>query len=463
MQSAGIDDIEVYTPELYVDATNFENARGMEPGHMFHGVGIHKMSIPDSCDDAMTMGTMAALKLIEKNNLSPSEVGRIDVATESSLDESKGANSYIIGMLEQVLGKGTLTHAGGVEKKFACASGGYATYDQVNWIRSDEHDGKLGIIIMTDIARYDLLSSGEYTQGAGAVAYLIAESPRLINLEPKVTSFFVDNERDFFRPFGRSTAVVDGHYSNLCYLYAMRTAMVRWQEASRKAGTINPKDGEAFLDYVDQLVFHIPYPRIAEHAAAFLFRHEWRKLPRWKEIVSGVGLEPMRDEPGSIDAILNDEEYMESDKQFRKKFVKTPMFKQEFETKIESSLIASREIGNVYSASLPLGLYGLFENMYKSHNDLEGNRIGLGYYGSGCTALVTSGIVQEGYNDVTDKFDLMKRLDSRREISMSEYEDLHEGRLSLDNPIISPSGKFVLSDIGKSGNTEGYRYYKFVE
>ena len=39
---------------------------------------------------------------------------------------------------------------------------------------------KKAIVIASDLAKYELESSGEYTQGAGSVAMLITSNPRII-------------------------------------------------------------------------------------------------------------------------------------------------------------------------------------------------------------------------------------------------------------------------------------------
>ena len=111
-------------------------------------------------------------KSYAKNKLTPDKIGRLYGATESAFDESKAMNSYVIGMLEQVYGKDTFGHCGGIECKFACVSGSYALYDNTNWIRAGESEDKHAIVVVSDIAKYDLGSSGEVTQGAGAVAML---------------------------------------------------------------------------------------------------------------------------------------------------------------------------------------------------------------------------------------------------------------------------------------------------
>ena len=138
----GIDDLAIYVPKLYVDCNDFAKARGIDPQKLEHGIGIRKMAIVDVNQDPACMAANACLKLMEKNGLQPQDIGRMYVATESGLDESKAMNSFVIGMLEQVYGEGSFEHAGGIECKFACVSGSYALYDNANWIRAEENNGK---------------------------------------------------------------------------------------------------------------------------------------------------------------------------------------------------------------------------------------------------------------------------------------------------------------------------------
>ena len=176
--AAGIDDISIYIPKLYVDARDFAEARGLDPDKLERGLGISQMAIVDANQDPAVLAANACLKVMQKNKLSPENVGRLYVATESSLDESKAMNSYVIGMLEQVYGSGSFQHCGGIECKFACVSGSYALYDNSNWIRAGEAENQNALVVVSDIAKYDMGSSGEMTQGGGAIAMLLNDKPR---------------------------------------------------------------------------------------------------------------------------------------------------------------------------------------------------------------------------------------------------------------------------------------------
>jgi len=227
--AAGIDDISIYIPRLYLDAGDFAKARGLDPEILERGLGIGKMAIVDTNQDPACLASNACLKVMQKNKLTPDKIGRLYVATESSFDESKAMNSYVIGMLEQVYGEDTFGHCGGIECKFACVSGSYALYDNTNWIRAGESEDKYALVVVSDIAKYDLGSSGEVTQGAGAIAMLLNDKPRLLSFDPKVTSTSIKNEYDFYRPFGKETPIVHGQYSNLLYLIQVKNALIDYK------------------------------------------------------------------------------------------------------------------------------------------------------------------------------------------------------------------------------------------
>ena len=176
--AAGIDDIAIYIPRLYIDAADFAAARGLDPVKLQKGLGVSQMAIVDANQDPACLAANACLRIMQKNKLSPDDIGRLYVSTESAFDESKAMNSYVIGMLEQVYGQGAFEHCGGVETKFACVSGSYALYDNTNWIRAGEAEGKHALVVVSDIAKYDMGSSGEMTQGAGSVVMLLNDNPR---------------------------------------------------------------------------------------------------------------------------------------------------------------------------------------------------------------------------------------------------------------------------------------------
>ena len=326
--TAGIDDISIYIPRLFISASDFALARGLDIKKLENGLGISKMAIVDANQDPACLAANACLKIMQKNNLSPNDIGRLYIATESSFDESKAMNSYVIGMLEQIYGNGSFEHCGGIECKFACVSGSYALYDNLNWIRAGEAEGKHALVVVSDIAKYDLGSSGEVTQGAGAIAILLNNNPRLLKFDPKVTSTSIKNEYDFYRPFGKETPIVNGKYSNLLYLIQVKKALSTYKKKAFSTGLIKLKNDETILDYIDYLNMHLPYSNMGKKALAYLLRHEWRNLSRWNNIISKIGMsEPTpKNVKGTIESVLADSNFMQNDHKFTQLFVNTKEF-----------------------------------------------------------------------------------------------------------------------------------------
>src|SRR5579875_58747 len=112
MTRVGIDAMYVHTPELYVDNSELAIARN---------------------EDQASMAATAAYRLMESYNISPSDIFRIDTPTESGLDASRALVSDVVGMLEQVYGRGSFSHLMGYEQKFACVSGMERLLDSSAW------------------------------------------------------------------------------------------------------------------------------------------------------------------------------------------------------------------------------------------------------------------------------------------------------------------------------------------
>jgi hydroxymethylglutaryl-CoA synthase len=462
--AAGIDDIGIYIPQLYLDASDFAKARGLDPVKLERGLGIGQMAIVDTNQDPACLAANACLDVMQKNKLTPDQIGRLYVATESSFDESKAMNSYVIGMLEQVYGEDTFGHCGGIECKFACVSGSYALYDNTNWIRAGESEGKYALVVVSDIAKYDLGSSGEVTQGAGAIAMLLNDKPRLLSFDPKVTSTSIKNEYDFYRPFGKETPIVHGQYSNLLYLIQVKNALIDYKKKVVNTGLIKLKKGETILDHVDYLNMHLPYSNMGKKALAYLVRHEWRSLPRWEKIIEEIGMdEPTPKDPrGTIESVLADAEFMAKDHQFTKLFTSTDIYTELYESKLASSLIASKMIGNLYTASLYLGFRSSLEFEYQKRVDLNGKRVGFCSYGSGASAMIFSGVIQPEYEQIVKDMNIEAEIGPRTKLSLEEYEDLHENKRKPENNIHSANKEFILIDVKTSTESRGQRQYEFV-
>ena len=110
------------------------------------------------------------------------------------------------------------------------------------------------IVIGSDVAKYELGSSGEYTQGAGAVAMYITANPSIIAFEETI-GISMEHVGDFFKPrrilktmilkeptvqkitnsekgmveLFYEEPVFDGQYSNDCYSKRIKESMAHFQ------------------------------------------------------------------------------------------------------------------------------------------------------------------------------------------------------------------------------------------
>ena len=443
--TVGIDDLAVYVPGLYLPLEGeFARSRGIDPGKLIKGIGIEQMAVPDAHEDAATMATMSLLLLMRRTGLQPEKIGKIYVGTESSLDEAKAMGTYVIGMLEQVYGRGAVRECSTVEMKAACIATTFALESLSYWLAGEDED-KVGVVIASDVAKYPLASPGEYTQGAGSVSLLLKKNPRLLALE-QVYGHFTRDENDFFRPMGCTTAVVNGKHSNQCYLDAMTGAFDSFAARAARKGIIVPSAGECVTDFLDHILFHIPYPRMVEYASAAIFRHDWKSCQRSRRVEEEIGPEPKEGDykdPGEFQAAEAD---------YSRRFARSPQFLEAFAAKVKDTAPLSRQIGNIYTGSIYLGLASLLELGRLQ----AGQRLGFGAYGSGCSALFFSAQVGQQAEDLPG-LRLMERLEERKAITLADYEMLHEGR--KEKSVVEPRQEFVLAGI----DSQGYRHYKFVE
>jgi len=454
-RTVGIDDLSVYVPRLFLPlGGEFSRQRGIDPGKLLRGIGIERMAVADAHEDAATMAANALLDLMKRSATRPGEIRKIYVGTESAPDEAKALGTYVIGMMEQVYGRGSFQECETVEFKAACIGTTFALESLCYWLAGEQKEEQeiegteksgVGVVIASDIAKYPLSSPGEYTQGAGSVALLVKENPRLVAME-QIYGAFSRNENDFFRPMGCATAVVNGKHSNQCYLDAMQGAFDSFAARARRRGIIRPSSDRTVTDFIDHLLFHTPYPRMIEYASAAIFEHDWRKSPsRQAAIEAEIGKQPQAEgfkDSAELEAARAD---------YSRRFSRSRAFLQAFDAKVRDTGLVSRQVGNIYTGSIYLGLASLMENQ-KLH---EGERLGFGAYGSGCSALFFSAIVQPQALEILG-LQLLRRLQERREITLADYERLHEGR--AQQSILEPRGEFILSGV----DHQGYRHYEYV-
>lgn len=122
--------------------------------------------------------------LLEKYNIDPKSIGRLDVGTETIIDKSKSVKTVLMNLFAP---SGN-TDIEGIDSKNACYGGTAALFNAVNWIESSSWDGRDAIVVAGDIAIY-AEGGARPVGGAGAVAMLIGPNAPLV----------MEREWSFFR------------------------------------------------------------------------------------------------------------------------------------------------------------------------------------------------------------------------------------------------------------------------
>ncbi|MFN3754164.1 hydroxymethylglutaryl-CoA synthase family protein [Flavobacterium sp.] len=446
---AGIDSIAFDIPQLYLPITTLAENRNIEADKLIKGLGLHKMSFLDVHQDVVTMASNAALKLIRQENLNPKEINRIYVGTESGVDSSKPVASYVVSNLENVLGEGSFRNCDVVDLTFACIGAIDALQNCLDYIRLNPN--KKAMVIASDNAKYDLNSTGEYTQGAGAIAMLITAEPRILSFSNEV-GVSTEGVFDFFKPrrsvskedlplnhnpewhgvleneisIYKEQPVFDGQYSNQCYINRISEAYEHYKSESNQSGKI--------YENWANILMHLPY--------CFQGRRTFIKIFA-------------KENPELLDAQVG-----ETTKDKIKALAKSPEYLALVNDKILPSEIASGQIGNIYTGSIFLGLLSTLCYHFKQNSDLTNKKLGFIAYGSGSKSKVFEAEVNTEWQSAIEKVKLFEALEQCKAIDFLIYEKLH--KKEVKQSVIAPKNEFYLDSIEKENPVlVGARYYKF--
>jgi len=207
--NVGIDLINFYVPKHYLSLETLAQARGVDANKFTVGLGQEKMAIVAPHEDIVTMAVEAAYDIVQSHE---EEIDLLLFATESAIDYSKSAGNYVHRLLNLP------THVRSLELKQACYAATGALQLAISHVTL--HPDKKVLVIASDIAWYGFQTPGESTQGAGAVAMLISQNPRLAVVSPGV--FATEELPDFYRPSYHDVPIVDGRLSIRCYLDLLR-------------------------------------------------------------------------------------------------------------------------------------------------------------------------------------------------------------------------------------------------
>lgn len=368
MLKVGIDAIGFYTSHYYLDLNVLANARGVDINKYTIGLGQQKMAVIPPDEDVVTMAADAGHRVLK--HIDPNDIELLLFATESSIDQSKAAGVFVHHLLDLP------SRCRVVELKQACYSATAGLQMGLAMLKTNPL--KKVLLIASDVAKYGLSTSGESSQGGGAVAMILSANPRILEIEPE-SGFYTEDVMDFWRPNYREEALVEGKYS--CEIY-LRLVQKTWEEYA-KLSNRGVSDHSRFC-------YHVPVPRLVEKAHQCLMK--FNGLPK-----------------------LSD---------------------QELEEQLGASLYYGRITGNCYTAALYLSFLSLLEN---TQANLAHQRIGFYSYGSGCVGEFFSGIVQENYRDLLDVTVHQEMLNQRESLSLEAYEQFYNYRYPVDGSLITIS------------------------
>jgi hydroxymethylglutaryl-CoA synthase len=450
----GIDAISFDVAKIHLPIQSLAKARNIEPEKLEKGLGLIKMTLPDTHQDAVVFGANALTKLITDNAIDLTEIARIYVGTESAIDNSKPISSFLVSLMEQKFGENSLSECDVVDFTFACMGGVDALQNCIDFITLNPT--KKAIVVTTDFAKYDLNSTGEYTQGAGALAMLITSNPRIIAFE-NLWATSTKGVFDFFKPYRtiskkeitgntnndpwfenledeieihKDQPVFDGQYSNQCYMDRTKNAYFSFKKLVKSSKTI--------YNSWESIIMHLPYAFQGRRMLSEIYA-----LDEENSIISG------NETPAEYQNKLKD-------------ISKTEQYKSFVTQKLVPAELASSIIGNLYTGSIFMGLLSTLSHFHDSKKEISGKKFGFLAYGSGSKSKVFEGTIQPEWKDAIAKVHLFETLEKSIEIDFETYEKLH--KKEQKQSIRKPKSEWILERIeNQIPSLIGARYYKWID
>nr|WP_315172740.1 hydroxymethylglutaryl-CoA synthase [uncultured Flavobacterium sp.] len=450
----GIDAITFDVAKIHLPIKTLAIARNIEPEKLEKGLGLIKMTLPDTHQDTVVFGANALTKLIQDNNINLNEIARIYVGTESAIDNSKPISSFLVSLMEQKFGENILSECDVVDFTFACIGGVDALQNCIDFVTLNPT--KKAIVVTTDFAKYDLNSTGEYTQGAGAVAMLITSNPRIIAFENNWATS-TKGVFDFFKPYRtiskqqitgntsneawfenleseveihKDQPVFDGQYSNQCYMDRTRDAYFSFKKIKNTAETV--------YDTWESIVMHLPYAFQGRRMLSEIYA-----LDASNKIISGEE---------------NATEYHNK----LKEVSKSETYRDFVSQKLQPAEIASSLIGNLYTGSIFMGLLSTLAHFHDNKIEVSDKKFGFLAYGSGSKSKVFEGTIQSEWKSAIANINLFETLEKSIEIDFETYEKLH--KKEQKQPVQQPKNEWILDRIETEiPNLLGARYYKWID
>jgi hydroxymethylglutaryl-CoA synthase len=433
------------------------------------------------------MAANAVLRLIIDNDIDPRRVGFLGLGTESSTDNAAGA-VIVRGMIDLALrkmGKPALSrHLEVPEFKHACLGGVYALKSALRYASFDGRD-KLAIVVSSDVAEYERGSTGEQTQGAGAVAMLVESTPKLFEVDLYHAGSASDYRGpDFRKPFARhfeeayasrtqrvsDFPVFSGKYSTVSYL----DETVHAVEAMLNKLGVSPGQ---YYSNVKALFFHRPYHLMPVQAMSFLYARglargdhhhdELRRLCQAAGVTFEAVLAETESTPDLYAPILRGElppNPYEATSAVASLLRKEPAFCKLLSQKMALGSDWVKDLGNLYSAALPAWLAAGLEEAVTQRVPLAAEPMVAVGYGSGDAAEAIPISAVSGWEAAAAKIGFREALSHPIDLTQAQYEALHDGHDAQLH--YEPQREFRISRVGRQYEASfqdlGVEYYDYV-
>jgi len=457
----GISDFSIALPSCYISIKDFAEQKKIDYSKLKHGLGLEKMSVLDADEDIITLAANALIDLLTKNpKINSTNLKRLYVGTESQIDGSKPIASYLLGICNQYFhskGLVAIEECDVTDQVFACIGAIDAMENCLYWVKENPDD--YAIVIATDDAKYTFDSTGEYTQGAGAIAMLLSSEPSLLKLNTSIGVSSVCTH-DFFKPLRHlrhinaeqhsnvahdnslkgfsylqlhsDCPVFDGPYSNQSYKDRIQSAYEFYKK----------KHPEFSIMDWEKIIFHLPFAFQARKVA----------VPFFIEYLESTN---------SKNAFLEKHEIEENyqNSQADRIIRKSNDYRDFVDNRIADGEIASGQVGNIYSGSIFLSIISMLHYSYQKGQQLSNQKIGLIAYGSGAKSKVFEATIQADWQNIVSQFNLQEKLDNRTKISFNTYKELY---FNQTNKISHSKEKKVhLNHVGIGETNYGARNYKY--
>lgn len=484
----GVSAMSLYVPRLRVDlkdwcewTDNSWEKISAVVGRSFRVCGRH--------ENVYTMAANAVLRLIRQNDIDPTRVGFLGLGTESSTDNAAGA-VIVRGMVDRALeslGLPRLSrHLEVPEFKHACLGGVYALKSALRYVASDGAD-RLAIVVSADVAEYERGSTGEQTQGAGAVAMLVERHPKLFGVDLAHAGSASDYRGpDFRKPFARHFTegyaaktqrlsdfpVFSGKYSTFSYLDETVHAVERMlSRLEVSAGS--------YYQSVRGLFFHRPYHLMPVQAMSFLYvrglargdhhHDELRVLCQEAGVSFDKVLEETASTPDLYGNLLKDVTVADpyaATTAVAGLLRKQKAFRELLTAKMGLGSEPAKDLGNLYSAALPAWIAAGFEEAARKSLDLADAPLVAVGYGSGDAAEALPLYVQPGFAAAASRIGFARSLEDSVTLTREQYEALHDGT-EVPSLTYTPRDEFTIARVGSTYDASfqdlAVEYYDFVQ